>query len=468
MRIGLKQYFSCKNMIKEEQLLGEIPLDKEIYKTTLQMAWPAAVERVLASLAGFIDSMMVSALGTGAIAAVGITQQPTFILLALIFSLNVGVTAMVSRRNGEGDLEGMQKCFNQAITIATLFALILSAFGIVFAEPILIFTGAATETLADAKVYFRIIASGMVFNALALNINAAQRGIGNTKIAMKTNITANIVNIIFNYLLIGGNLGFPALGIKGAAIATVFGNMIACGIALATVVRGKGILKLSFKRLRCFDKKTLKGLLGISSNAAAEQVVMRIGFLAYVKIVASLGTVSFATHQICMNILNLNFSFGEGMGMAASALVGKNLGAKRSDLSIIYGKTAQRIALVISAVMFIFYITQRDMLMHLFSSETEIIELGKTILIIIAITSPMQMSQVIISGSLRGAGDTRFVALSSFISILVVRPILTWVLCYHFAFGLIGAWFALLIDQALRLLLNVIRFSSGKWTKISI
>lgn len=468
MELGIRNFFICNKMIKKEQQLGEIPPSKTIYKNTMNLAWPSALERVLVSLVGAMDTMMVGVLGAEAIASVGITQQPTFILLAIIFSLNIGVTAIVARRFGEEDYESANKTLRQSIILVGLLSAALACIGFIFAEPILKWMGAGTDTLKDATIYFRIIVIGMFFNALSLNINAAQRGAGNTKIAMYTNITANLINLIFNFLLIGGRFGFPELGVAGAGIATVLGNIVAFGIATYSILRSKTQLKLHFKESWKLDFATIKGIFNISSSAMVEQLCMRIGFLAYTKMITSLGTVAFATHQICNNILNMTFSVGDGMGMAASSLVGRYLGAKRSDLSIIYGKTAQRIGLILSSVLVLCYVFGRTPLIGAFSDDPQIIALGSTIMLIVAAVSPLQISQVIISGSLRGAGDTKFVARTSFISILVIRPIITYILCYTFGLGLFGAWIALLLDQGLRLLLNIIRFSEGSWVNLKL
>lgn len=468
MELGITHYFSCRNMVKKDQLIGDCPPSKDIYKNTMALAWPSAVERMLVSLVGAMDTMMVGGLGASAIAAIGITQQPTFILLAIIFSLNTGVTAIVARRFGEKDYNRANKTLRQSIILVGILAFFLACLGFIFAKPILMWMGAAEDVLHPATLYFRIILIGMWFNALSLNINAAQRGAGNTKIAMYTNISANLVNLTLNFLLIHGHLGFPALGVMGAGIATVVGNIVAFTIALSGIFHSKTELKFHKGESWKLDLATIKGIFNISSSAMVEQLCMRIGFLAYTKMITNLGTVAFATHQICNNILNMTFSVGDGMGIAASSLVGRNLGAKRPDLSIIYGKTAQRIGLIFSAFLVALYVLGRTQLVGLFSDDASIIALGSTIMFIVALVTPLQISQVVISGSLRGAGDTTFVAGTSFVSILVIRPIITFLLCYTFQLGLFGAWIALLLDQALRLLLNVIRFSSGNWTKLKV
>lgn len=464
----LTQFFSCRSMIAEDQVLGEYPPSKEIYQDTLNLAWPSATERILVSLVGSMDTMMVGVLGASAIAAVGITQQPTFILLAIIFSLNTGVTAIVARRFGESDYHSANKVLRQSILIVGMLSAILSCLGHLFAEPILRWMGADAQVLPQAIIYFKFILIGMPFNALSLNINSAQRGAGNTKIAMYTNITANLVNLTFNFLLINGHLGLPAFGVAGAGIGTLIGNVVAFSIALFGILRSKTELQLLSHEKWRLDLPTVKSIFGISNSAMVEQLCMRLGFLLYTKMITNLGTVAFATHQICNNILNMTFSVGDGMGIAASSLVGRNLGAKRSDLSMIYGKTAQRIGLVLGSVLVVIYLIWRAPLVGLFSDDPQIVALGSTIMLIVACVTPLQISQVIISGSLRGAGDTKFVARSSFISILLIRPVITFLLCYTFKLGLLGAWVALLLDQLLRLVLNIVRFSSGNWTKIKI
>lgn len=466
--MNLLKYFSVKNMIKEEQKLGELSSSKEYYSLFLQLAWPSALEAVLVSLVGSVDTMMVGGLGEAAIAAVGITNQPKFILLSAIFSLNVGITAIVARRKGQGDKEGANNCLKQGILLSAILSIAMAILGYIFAENILTFAGASEDYLHNAISYFQIILVSIVFQALNLTINAAQRGVGNTKIAMYTNIISNLVNITFNYLLINGIGFFPRLEIRGAAIATAMGAAVACFISFSTLLKSNGFLTIRSKEQWGFKKDTIQLIGTISGNAMIEQVFMRIGFFAYNIIVAKLGTTEYAVHLICMNILNLSFSFGDGFGIAASSLVGQSLGEKRPDKSIIYGKIGQRIAFLISSLLFLVYYFGRHFLVSLFSSNPLVINMGASILIIVAFITHLQTSQVVISGCLRGAGDTKFVAIVSLISIGIFRPLLTWLLAYPLGLGLTGAWLSILADQGIRLLFNFYRFSSGKWTTIII
>lgn len=463
-----ERFFSIEYMLKKDEILGVLPSTRDVYKNAFNMSWPCALEAVLVSLVGSIDIMMVGGLGAEAIAAVGLTNQPKFVLLAMIFSLNVGVTAIVARRKGAEDFKGANSCLKQSIILSFIISLIMAIFGYFYANEIMLFAGAGEDVINDSVAYYKILMVSIVFTSLSLTINAAQRGVGNTKISMRTNIVANIVNLIFNYFLINGIWIFPRLEVRGAAIATTLGSIVGFLMSVFSVYYNTKILDLRGKGSWKFDKATMKAFFSISGSSVVEQVFMRIGFFSFAMIVAALGTISFATHQICMNVINLSFCFGDGLSTAAASLVGQNLGAKRPDKAKIYGKTGQRMAFIISTVLFFVFILARKQIIMLFNSEDHIVSLGGIIMIIIAFTTHAQTSQTVYNGCLRGAGDTKFVALISFISVALIRPGLAWVLCFPANLGLKGAWIALFADQTMRYILGKKRFDSGKWTKIKI
>ena len=464
----LKRFFAIEYMLKKDEVLGSLPTTKEVYKTSFNMSWPCAFEAVLVSLVGSIDIMMVGGLGAEAIAAVGLTNQPKFVLLAMIFSLNVGVTAIVARRKGAEDFKGANSCLKQSIILSFIISLIMAISGYIYAHEILLFAGAGDDVINDSVAYYKILMVSIVFTSLSLTINAAQRGVGNTKISMRTNVVANIVNLIFNYFLINGIWIFPRLEVRGAAIATTIGSIVGFLMSIFSVCYNTKILDLKREGNWKFDKDTMKAFFSISGSSVVEQVFMRIGFFSFAMIVAALGTIAFATHQICMNVINLSFCFGDGLSAAAASLVGQNLGAKRPDKAKIYGKTGQRMAFIVSTVLFFVFILARKQIIMLFNSEEHIVSLGGMIMIIIAFTTHAQTSQTVYNGCLRGAGDTKFVALISFISIALIRPGLAWILCFPANLGLKGAWIALFADQTMRYILGKKRFDSGKWTKIKI
>lgn len=204
------------------------------------------MESFFIAFAGLVDSLMVSSLGSYAVAAVGLTTQPKLLGLAFFFALNVSISALVARRRGEQRQGAANETLVTALVFIILAAAVFSVGFVAFASPIIHLCGSTAETHNGAVTYFRIIMGGMIFNCIQMGINSAQRGAGNTKITMRTNVTSNTINIILNYLLINGHFGFPALGIQGAALATVTGTIVGCVMSILSITKQDGFLNLGY------------------------------------------------------------------------------------------------------------------------------------------------------------------------------------------------------------------------------
>lgn len=434
------------------------------------MAWPAVCESFFVSLAGMIDSLMVSSIGSYAVAAVGLTTQPKFMGLALFIAVNVAISALVARRRGEQKKEEANQILMTAVVLILAAVVLISALCVIFANQIIRFCGSAQDTHSTAVIYFRIIMGGMVFNVISMGINAAQRGAGNTMIAMRTNVTSNVVNVIGNYLLINGHFGFPALGIHGAAIATVFGTVVACVMSVCSLLRKDNFVSIPYiitMKLK-FSLQTFLQIVKVGYSVFIEQVLMRIGFMSTAMMAAGMGTDAMAAHQVGMNILGLTFSFGDGMQVAAVALIGRSLGEGLPQKAKEYGKVCRRIGMCISIVLAIVYLLGGETLYRLFFEEDNIVMYGVQIIRVIIIIVLFQVSQVIYMGCLRGAGDTTYTAIASTISVTIIRTLFSYLCGIVFAWGITGIWLGVLADQISRFLFASIRFQAGKWTKIKI
>lgn len=447
---------------------GELPSEKEIVKSVLNVAWPSVLESFFVCLAGMVDTIMVSSMGAYAIAAVGLTVQPKFLGLALFISMNVAVSAIVARRKGQGDRESANRVVRMLLLVTIFLTLIISAAFIIFADSIIRLVGSQPDTHDSAVSYLRIIMGGLVFSTVSLVLNASQRGAGNTRIAMTTNLISNTINVIFNYLLIGGHFGFPALGIQGAAIATVLGTVVACGLSVRSVLHRDGFIYLGAVKGWIADRGNIKSLLNVGSSAFVEQICMRFGFLMFSIVVANLGTTELAAHQIGGNMMSMSFSFGDGFSVAAVTLIGQSLGRKRPDMAKIYGSVCQRCGLVCATVVAMIYTLFGRAIFSLYTDDQVILDYGVIIMAILSVMLFFQIAQVVQFGCLRGAGDTKFTALVSLISVAIIRPGLSWLLCYPLGFGLIGAWMGTFGDQLVRFLCSFFRFRKGNWTKLKL
>ena len=430
-----------------------------------QFAVPVLFGLLLQQVYSLVDTAIVGhALGVMALGGVGATSSVNFLVIGFSGGLCTGMSIPIAQTFGAGDYRALRRYIGNCVWLSAIASALLLALTLPTCRAMLTAMGTPAEQFEYAFDYIFIIFCGIPVIVLYNMGACVLRSLGDSKSPVWFLALASLINIVLDFAAIYG----LKMGVAGAAAATAIGNAVGCAMSVMSLFYHSHFLDIHVKAGWRFDKKTMSALSSISGSAMVEQVFMRVGFFTYAKIVAGLGTVAFATHQICMNIINLSFAFGDGLGVAASSLVGQSLGAKRPDMAIIYGKTGQRMAFCISTALFAFFLVGRHFLIELFTDDAQVIALGGVILIIIACTTHVQTAQVVYSGCLRGAGDTKFVAFSSFISIGIIRPGLSWVLCFPCGLGLVGAWLGLFGDQFLRMLFSMTRFRSGRWTKIEV
>lgn len=445
-------------------------LDNDFLKRVFKVAWPSVLESVFIALAGIIDTYMVSSLGTYAISAVGLTNQPKFLGLSIFFSINIAVSALVARRKGEEDRRKANEVLVTAFSVAMILCVIISTVMVTFSDQILTLAGSNSDTHDYAIEYFKIIMGFSIFNVISMVINASQRGSGNTKIAFTTNLVSSIVNICFNYILINGKLGFPAMGVKGAAIATILGTFVASIMSIRSLFKTGSYVRIPFilkyKIKPAFD--SFVSIMKLGLNMFVENLAMRIGFLSTALMAASLGTDQFAAHNVGMNVLSIGFAFADGMQVAVVALSGEALGAKKYDDAVTYGKTCQKVGFIISIVLSAILLFFGKYIFGAFFKDKAVIDYGVMIGRFITVIVICQISQIIYGGCLRAAGDVKYTLISSIVSVSIIRTLVTYVLVNVFKLGLAGIWLGVFSDQFSRLIFMSIRFREGKWVEKKI
>ena len=447
-----------------------LPSRKSMTRRAVSVAWPAVMESFFVVLAGMIDTMMVAELGPYAVAATGLTAQPKFIGLTVFFGVTIALSALVARRKGEKNRDDANEITLTALWLTVGLCAVLTAVFVVLSPQLMRLAGSNGDTHEAAVEYFRIIMGGMFFNVLTMVINAAQRGSGNTRLSMSTNLVSSVVNILFNWLLIKGRLGFPAWGIRGAAIATVLGTVVSAAMAVASLFRRSSYVRIPLMvslRLR-FTRRAAKAIWNLAFSSTVENLAMRVGFLATALIAARLGTDEFAAHNIGMNLLGLGFSFADGMQVAAIALTGESLGAGEKEKARAQARICQRIGFFISVALSLVLLLGGRWIFSLYFSEDHILDMGVLICRFMTVIILLQISQIIFTGTLRAAGDVRYTLGVALLSVTLIRTLVTFLLVVVFRLGLTGVWIGILSDQASRFSLMAIRFRKGKWVDLKI
>lgn len=440
----------------------------DIRRSVMALAGPALAEQILVTLMGILNLIMVSRLGAAATVAVGLSNQPIFFATAGFMALNVGTTALVARSIGAGRVDRANSAARQALIMTSLVAVVLSVIGVILANQVLLFMGAGPDVIAIGRPYFILSAVALAFNGLGMCLSAVLRGAGDTVTPMRINILADVLVVVVGLPLIYGLGGLPRLGVAGAGVASIIARLAAAGMALAAVTGGNRPIRISLHDGQNLKFDLAPRILRVGLPAALEQFIMRSGQLQFARVVSGLGTATYAAHQIAINLWGLSFVVGFAFAIAATALVGQSLGARRPDWAERSAREGSRLSMIISGSVGFACMALAPWLMRLYNSDPLIVSQGAIAVRIMAIVQPAQSTAFVLAGGLRGAGDTRWPLYATTIGVWGFRVLLAEVFVKVFGFGLPGAWAAMAIDQAVRTLLIVYRFNSGRWKQARV
>ena len=457
----------------EDKVLDEFTSkgNQDLLKKTVLLAWPAVFESVLLVISTMIDNKMVSGLGKQVVAGIGLTGQPRYFMLAPIYALAAAVSALIARRRGEDNKKEAYSIAKFILLIAAAYSIIIGVICVVFADSIINLCGANEETFDSAKSYFVIVMGGIIFNALIFVINGIQRACEKTKISLITSSVSVVVNIFFNYCLIEGHLGFPKMGAAGDALATVIGTIVAFIIALISLLPEKNYIsiKTMIKEKYRITKEGMKAATKFSTNTMSEDILKRLAFLIVGILAAKAAsdpetcTNQFAAHQIGMSLLNLAFAFGTGMQVASVTLSGNAIGQKNIKLAKKYTLMCQGFGLLLGIVASGFVFFAARWFFGLYFTDEVVIAIGVNISRFICIIIPIQLVQIVFSGTLRACGDIKYTLISSTVVFGFINVILDFILVKAVGMEIYGIWTGMLTCQTTLAICHFIRYKSGKW-----
>ncbi|MFH1231841.1 MAG: MATE family efflux transporter [Planctomycetota bacterium] len=441
---------------------------QSVRRAVIHLAWPVMLQHLLMTIMFLADTIMLGWYSQSALAAVGISGPVTMMVRLTLMCLPIATLAMVARSVGENNPTKTNTNAVTSLTIGVVVGSIVSIFGAAFARSVItFFAEPSSELYQQAVIYLSITLSVFVMNCLFLICTAILRGAGDTRTPLKITIFANLINIIGNYILIYGKLGFPEMGVKGAAIATFISSAIEGLIILIFLFSKKSPVKLSLGNFALVNKRTAKILLQISWPAAIEPLITQFGGILFIKIVASIGQAALATHYVITRIESLSFMPGMGLSIATGALVGQYLGAKKPDLADLSIRESVRFALLIMSFLGIIFALFPSFIIGIFTGDDAVRFLGVTCLLIAAIEQPFMAYAMVHQGTFRGAGDTVTPLYINFIGVWLIRLPLAYLFVKVFNLGLMGVWMAMPIDWLIRSIIYKIMYQKRRWEKVS-
>jgi putative MATE family efflux protein len=443
-------------------------LDLSLTKSIFILSLPAIVEMGLNTMLGVADTIMISRLiNPAAVAASGYSNSIMYMLIFVFASFNTGAIAMISRAYGEKNFDRVNRVSNQNFLLNLILGVLIAALSLIFFRQIFQIYDLAPNVRQYAYDYFTIIAWGMPFMFISFSIAASMRGVGDTKTPMIVVGISNLINVVFNYLLISGYGVFPELGIKGAAIATSFSRLLAAIIYLYLMLYKRKHLKFSAKMLR-LQKDIFQRLWRLSLPGALEQFSMQCSFLVGGVIISQLATFDEASFRILISIESLSFMPAVGISIATATLVGKALGEKDYIKSLHTGYIAGGMSVAWGLIMGAVFILFPKTLLSAYTDDINLINISITTMIIAGFNQPLLNPMIALSGALRGAGDTKTVMRIVVLRHWIVFIPLTYLFILPLSQGVKGLWMAEIISFLIFLPIIFNRFKNMEWQHIQV
>ena len=438
--------------------------------SVFNLAWPIMVSNLLQTLTTTVDVIMVGSLGAeapAAVAAVGFGGQFIFLFFSVMISVSAGTIALVARAMGAQDLAQANHILKQSLVLGAILSLPLTLVGLLFAEPILAGFGAAPDVVDLGGAYIRIISLVVFFQFIGFLGSAALRGVGDTVTPLWIGVLVNVVNFAINVNLIFGNAFVPRLGVPGAAIGTSISYIVGALVLVGIFLRGKHKLMLNL-RGTWVHMDTVKRIFRIGWPAALEQILLQLAFLIWVGMVVVFGTEVLAAHQIGLRIQSFAFMPGFGFAIAATALVGQNLGARAPEAAEKSGWEAAKLSVAVMSLTALGIFLFAEPIARAFIGDPSVVAFSVTFIRIHAVSIPAVGVFFAIDGALRGAGDTRFPLLTSLSGIYIVRIPLSIVFGFILGLGIVGVWIPLVIEYWYRAAVISNHFRRGKWKTLKV
>jgi putative MATE family efflux protein len=417
-------------------------------KTIFTLVYPVILENIFQTVVLFLNMVMLSHLGTEELAAAGLANTIIMAIINIFLGFQIGATSLIAQAVGAKDFQKAKELVNFVIFFAFIFGLLITFLLFPLKQKLMVLMGAEKAVAIKGEEYLTFIILFILFRLVFLINNGILRGYGDTKTPMLISLTFQTLTVLLNYLLIFGRLFFPPLGIKGASLGTGIGALTASLLSLFIIKR-----RIKEKVKKIINLFYLKEFIRISFPAASEQFLLNLGFLTFMRIVSSLGTISLAAHQIAVRIESLSFMPGSAFGIVATTLAGQALGAQRKELlNLAFKKTALYSLLIMSLIALSFFFFPH-FYVALFNPEREVRNYAKLLVRIATFEQPQLAFYFVFAGTLRGMGDTLSPMLCALFSTFFIRVGLIYLLAITLKLGIIGVWYGTVFDWTIRALI---------------
>lgn len=444
--------------------------NKEIYKRVFKRGLPVAVENMIYSLVNFIDVFMVGkeipllGLGTAAVAGLGFANQIFVIYMVALFGLNSGAGILAAQYFGSKDYKNLKKCLGLVIVVGVAFSTLFLTGGIFFPKNLVsIFTNDSKVIMIGSK-YLKIVSFSYPIIGIGFAYNMQLRAMGQTKYPFYSSLIGLFVNMFFNYVFIFGKLGFPAMGVEGAAIATIIARIISTSYVIFTVYKLKLVIAGTFEELFNISFDFFRKTLKISLPVFFHEICWAVGTSMYIGIFGRIGTEAAATVQIVKSLSGLIFTMLYGLVSATSTIIGNEIGAGNEEGAYKIAFTLLRASAIIGAIIGITVYLVSPYALIVMKVSSTIIPLAKKVMIsegILIVIKAISMQLII--GTLRAGGDTKWTMFIELVPLWFIAIPLTYFAGLKFGLPVAIVYLFTGVDDMIKIIPSYKRLKSKKW-----
>ena len=440
--------------------------DKEFFSLILILVIPITLQNLISSSLNMVDNVMIGRLGESEIAAVGLVNQYFFIFTLVLSGINAGAGIFMAQFWGKKDGKSVKKILGLSLVLGAIASLIFTILALMAPGFIMnIFTN-DPQVVPMGVSYLKVISITFIITSITQAFSTGLRCTGLAKPPMFASLVGVLVNCALNWVLIFGTLGFPALGVVGAAIATGIARIVEASIVLIYAYRDDSPVASSLKELFIIDKDFVGVYFKVSYSVILNEIIWSLGITAYSVIYAKIGISEVASMQIATTINNLFMVMGIGVAVAASIVVGNQIGSGDEEKAIESAFKLGVLAPIIGTIMGIALYVAAPYVVKVFIVEAGTITSTITVLRIMACVAPLRFFNVVmIVGVFRGGGDTTYsMVVQSGVMWLLSIP-MGYVAAVYFGLSLPEVFFIICLEEVFKLAFEAYRLRSKKWIK---
>ena len=425
---------------------------------------PIFIETLLIMMLGAVDTVMLSQYSDEAVAAVGVVNQLVMFAFLIFEIINMGTSVLCSQYLGAKLPQKMVQVVGVSLLLNILIGLGVSAVLYFGAPWLLHMMGLRAELMTYGVNYMEIVGAFAFFQAISLTISASLKSADKAIYPMMVVVVVNVLNIIGNYTLIFGKFGMPALGVEGAAISTAFARGVSMVILFVILFR-KHISRFPLKYFRPFPWIELKNLLKIGVPSAGENMSYSLSQVVLTYFINLLGNEALAARMYVVNVVMFVYLFTIAMAQGGAISIGHLGGKKRIRGAYLLGKYVMRLSVLVSVTLSCIWALMGKTMFGWLTDNPEIIRMGVMVLYVDIILEIGKAINIYATNALRATGDVNYPFYVGVVMQWGVAVGCGYLFGLHWGWGLVGMWFAFLLDENIRGVIFVRRWNSMKWAK---